>query len=87
MDPQAFFWRVMAGELPPPRAVQTLGGRIVRVDAEAGIVETTFQAPDAFANPMGHVQGGFLAANLTLKPPKGPVVDNELDPNRAKDRD
>ena len=45
MDPQAFFWRVMAGELPPPRAVQTLGGRIVRVDAEAGIVETTFQAP------------------------------------------
>ena len=70
MDPQAFFWRVMAGELPPPRAIQTLGGRIVRVDAEAGTVETAFQAPDAFANPMGHVQGGFLAAMLddTLGP-------------------
>ena len=70
MDPQAFFWRTMAGELPPPRAVQTLGGRIVHADAEAGTVEATFQATEALTNPMGQVQGGFLAAMLdgTLGP-------------------
>ena len=64
MDPQAFFWRVMAGELPVPRAVQTLRGRIVRADAEAGTVEVAFDAIDAFTNPVGHIQGGFLAAML-----------------------
>lgn len=70
VDPQAFFWRTMAGELPSPRAFQTLGGQIVHVDADAGTVETSFQATQAFANPMGHVQGGFLAAMLddTLGP-------------------
>lgn len=70
VDPQAFFWRTMAGELPPPRAFQTLGGRIVRVDPDAGIAEVAFHATEAFANPMGHVQGGFLAAMLddTLAP-------------------
>lgn len=70
VDRQAFFWRVMAGELPPPLAFQALGGRIVHVDAEAGTVETEFLAPQSFANPAGHVQGGFLAAMLddTLGP-------------------
>lgn len=70
VDPQAFFWRTMAGELPSPLAFQTLGGRIEHVDAEMGTVATVFQALAAFANPMGHVQGGFLAAMLddTLGP-------------------
>lgn len=70
VDPQAFFWRTMAGELPPSPAFQTLGGRIVRVDPGAGVAEVAFHATEAFANPMGHVQGGFLAAMLddTLAP-------------------
>lgn len=25
MDKQAFFWKIMAGELPPPKAGTTLG--------------------------------------------------------------
>lgn len=69
-DPRAFFWRTMAGELPPPPAFRTLGGKIVHADGAAGVAEVAFEPPAAFANPMGRVQGGFLAAMLddTLAP-------------------
>lgn len=63
-DPAAYFWQVQDGRLPPPRAAQTLGMRIVDVDAEAGSIEVRFSASEAFTNPAGHVQGGFLAAML-----------------------
>ena len=42
----------------------TLGIAIRHVDAEAGTIEVEFQARPEFTNPIGHVQGGFLAAML-----------------------
>jgi len=34
MDKQAFFWRIMAGELPPPQAAQTLGLVFKHIDGD-----------------------------------------------------
>ncbi|MBE0594710.1 MAG: PaaI family thioesterase [Gemmatimonadales bacterium] len=64
MDEQAFFWKIMRNELPPPRAAQTLGISFRHVDGEAGSVEVEFQGREEFTNPAGHIQGGFLAAML-----------------------
>jgi uncharacterized protein (TIGR00369 family) len=64
MDKQAFFWKIMAGELPPPQAAQTLGLVFKQIDGEAGAVEVEFNARPEFTNPAGNVQGGFLAAML-----------------------
>jgi acyl-coenzyme A thioesterase PaaI-like protein len=64
MDKEAFFWKVADGRLPPPRAAATLGMRITRVDADAGVVEAEFEGKPEFTNPVGNVQGGILAAML-----------------------
>lgn len=64
MDKEALFWKIMAGELPPPEAAQTLGLVFKQVDGEAGTVEVEFSAKPGFTNPAGNVQGGFLAAML-----------------------
>ena len=64
MDKQAFFWRIMAGELPAPRAAETLGITFLNIDAEAGSVEVQSQGKAEFTNPAGNIQGGFLAAML-----------------------
>ncbi|MGB6054974.1 MAG: PaaI family thioesterase [Burkholderiaceae bacterium] len=64
MDPNAFFWQIREGLLPPLRAVQTLGMRILRVDAEAGVLEAEFDGKEDFTNPAGNIQGGFLTAML-----------------------
>ena len=64
MDKEAFFWKVADGRLPPPRVAATLGMRITRVDADAGVVEAEFEGKPEFTNPVGNVQGGILAAML-----------------------
>ena len=64
MDTEAFFWKIMRNELPPPRVAETLGIRFLSVDGEAGVVEVEFQARPEFTNPAGNIQGGFLAAML-----------------------
>lgn len=64
MDPNAFFWQIQAGKLPPPQAAQTLGMTILRVDAESGVLEAEFDGKPEFTNPAGNIQGGFLAAML-----------------------
>ncbi len=70
MDKQSLFWKIMAGELPPPPAAVLLGVVFKAVDGEAGTVEVEFEAKPEFTNPAGSVQGGFLAAMLddTLGP-------------------
>ncbi len=50
------------GPLPP--AAGHLGFRLVSVDSDRGEVEGTFHARPEFANMLGGVQGGFLAAML-----------------------
>ena len=64
------FWDVMEGRVAPPPAAVTLGWELVAVDPEAGTIEVGFVATEAFLNPVGVVQGGFLAAMLddTLGP-------------------
>ena len=64
------FWDVVAGRRPAPAAAATLGWALSWVAPERGEIEVRFEAGEAFLNPMGKVQGGFLAAMLddTLGP-------------------
>jgi uncharacterized protein (TIGR00369 family) len=75
------FWDVMAGRAAPPPAAVTLGFQLVDVDPDAGTITTSFRATDAFLNPFGMIQGGFLAAMLddTL----GPALVATLAPGEA----
>lgn len=50
--------------LPAPPAAETLGWELLSLDAAAGTIELAFNAKPDFANPTGHIQGGFLAAML-----------------------
>ena len=64
------FWDAMEGRVPLPPAAVTLGWTLVDIDPEQGTIEVAFNATEAFVNPAGVVQGGFLAAMLddTLGP-------------------
>ncbi|GAA2362204.1 PaaI family thioesterase [Nonomuraea africana] len=67
---RGLFWDVLAGRVPPPPAAVLLGWELVAVDPEQGTIEVAFQAGENLANPVGVIQGGFLAAMLddTLGP-------------------
>ena len=64
------FWDVMEGRVAPPPAAVTLGFELIAVDPDAGTIEVGFTATEQFLNPIGMIQGGFLAAMLddTLGP-------------------
>jgi uncharacterized protein (TIGR00369 family) len=64
------FWEFLAGRQSAPPAAMTLGWELSWVAPERGEIEVFFDARADFANPMGNVQGGFLAAMLddTLGP-------------------
>ncbi|WP_435634686.1 PaaI family thioesterase [Pseudomonas solani] len=64
MDKNAFFWLVKDGALPTPKAAATLGIDIIAVDGERGTIEVLFNPTEALTNPVGNIQGGFLAAML-----------------------
>jgi uncharacterized protein (TIGR00369 family) len=64
LDKNSFFWQMVDGRLPPPPCAKTLGLEFVEIDGEHGTIETRFDAVEAFLNPAGNVQGGFLAAML-----------------------
>jgi uncharacterized protein (TIGR00369 family) len=67
---EGFFWDVMAGRKPPPPAAATLGFKLLDIDEKKGTARVQFEARQEFVNPMGVIQGGFLAAMLddTLGP-------------------
>ena len=67
---QGPFWDVIDGRTAPPPAAVALGWDLLSVDPDAGTIEVAFTASDRFLNPVGVVQGGFLAAMLddTLGP-------------------
>ena len=50
------------GDKPP--AAELLGWRLIAFDAAQGWARIGFEGRPAFANPRGHVQGGFTAAML-----------------------
>jgi uncharacterized protein (TIGR00369 family) len=64
------FWDAMEGRKPPPPAAVTLGFKLLEIDPERGAIRVQFEAKPEFLNPMGVVQGGFVAAMLddTLGP-------------------
>ncbi|MGH3278957.1 MAG: PaaI family thioesterase [Trebonia sp.] len=72
------FWDAVEGRIPLPAAAVTLGWELVAVNPDEVTIEVAFTATDAFLNPAGVVQGGFLAAMLddTL----GPALVAGLDP-------
>jgi uncharacterized protein (TIGR00369 family) len=47
-----------------PKGSETLGFRMIAIDQANKQVEATFEAREAFCNPMGQVQGGYLCAML-----------------------
>lgn len=77
MDRNAFFWQIHDGKLPQPSAAKTLGMRITRVDSDAGVLEAEFEGKEAFLNPAGNIQGGFLSAMLddTMGPALAAMLD------------
>jgi uncharacterized protein (TIGR00369 family) len=70
MEGEGPFWDAIEGRTPLPAAAATLGWQLVAINPEEGTIEVEFTASDAFLNPAGFIQGGFLAAMLddTLGP-------------------
>ena len=67
---EGYFWDVMEGRKAAPPAAELLGFKLLDVDPEAGRIRVQFDAKPQFTNPIGDIQGGFLAAMLddTLGP-------------------
>jgi acyl-coenzyme A thioesterase PaaI-like protein len=72
------FWDFIAGRQPAPAAAEALGWELSWVAPERGEIEVFFNASEKFLNPMGNVQGGFLAAMLddTLGPALVATLDD-----------
>ena len=64
------FWDAMEGRVSPPPAAVTLGFKLLEIDPSRGTIRVQFEGKPEFLNPMGVVQGGFVAAMLddTLGP-------------------
>jgi uncharacterized protein (TIGR00369 family) len=77
MNRAAFFWQIQDGNAPPPPAAATLGIFIREVSPEDGTIEVEFDGRPEFTNPIGHIQGGFLAA--MLDDTMGPALAATLD--------
>lgn len=72
------FWDILAGRVEPPSAATTLGWELVDVDPDAGTIEVGFTGSEAFLNPAGVIQGGFLSA--MLDDTMGPALVATLEP-------
>jgi uncharacterized protein (TIGR00369 family) len=70
VERKGLFWDVVEGRAAAPSAATTLGWELVSVNPDEGTIEVAFTATEAFLNPAGTIQGGFLAAMLddTLGP-------------------
>lgn len=69
-DGESPFWAAARGEIPPPPAARLLGWKVLEAKPGSGRIRVQFEATQDFTNPLGNVQGGFLAAMLddTLGP-------------------
>jgi uncharacterized protein (TIGR00369 family) len=70
MEREGPFWDAVAGRAPLPASAVTLGWELISASPDEGTIEVAFAATEAFLNPAGVIQGGFLAAMLddTLGP-------------------
>lgn len=76
-DKDSFFWKMVDGRLPSPPCAQTLGLAFGAIDPERGTIEVDFEGRPEFLNPVGNIQGGFLAA--MLDDTMGPALVATLD--------
>jgi uncharacterized protein (TIGR00369 family) len=76
---EGYFWDVMQGRKAPPPAAELLGFKLLDVQLEVGRIRVQFNAKPEFTNPVGDIQGGFLAAMLddTLGPALVATLDEE----------
>jgi len=74
------FWDVVEGRAPAPPAAVLLGWELVSADPDAGTIEIAFTATEQFLNPVGVIQGGFLAA--MLDDTMGPALVATLGPGQ-----
>ncbi|MDE0679378.1 MAG: PaaI family thioesterase [Gammaproteobacteria bacterium] len=51
-------------KLPRLTSRDAVGGELVSVDAEAGVVTASYRPPQELANPIGSLQGGYALAML-----------------------
>jgi len=72
------FWDMVEGKNPGPPATKFLGWKCLRIDPEKGIIAVEFHPREEFLNPVGNIQGGFIAAMLDET--MGPLVYSTLDP-------
>lgn len=74
------FWDAVAGRVDMPPSARTLGWAFVDADPAQGTIRVAFEAREEFVNPLGNIQGGFLAAMLddTL----GPAIAASLPPDQ-----
>jgi uncharacterized protein (TIGR00369 family) len=63
-SPNHPFWEFLTGRAPGPPVFQLLGGRLLESKPGSGLMKVQFEAKPEFANAMGTVQGGILAAML-----------------------
>ena len=57
-------WNVIEGKEPSQGASAWLGRKILEADPQGGLLRTQFDLKPEFTNPLGHIQGGILAAML-----------------------
>lgn len=69
-DPDHPFWAAVRGDVPPPPAAKLLGWKVLEAEPGSGRIRIQFEATGDFTNPLGNIQGGFVAAMLddTLGP-------------------
>ena len=60
------FWRAARGEEPPPPCAQLTGWTVLEAVPGSGCIKVEFTAPESMINPVGHSQGGFVAAMLDV---------------------
>jgi uncharacterized protein (TIGR00369 family) len=58
------FWAIVEGRASPPASARLVNWRFAGFDEATGVLSSTFEATEAFLNPVGLVQGGMLAAML-----------------------
>jgi uncharacterized protein (TIGR00369 family) len=63
-DAEHPFWGAIRGEIPSPPCARLLGWKALEAKPGSGRIRVQFEATRDFTNPMGNVQGGFLAAML-----------------------
>jgi uncharacterized protein (TIGR00369 family) len=74
------FWDFLAGRAAAPPAARTLGWQLEAIDPDAATIRVRFEARPEFTNPLGAVQGGFLAA--MLDDTMGPCLVATLEPDQ-----